>query len=234
MGRPNIEAEIRTERGKNAARRARQTGRVPGVLYGARGETLSLLLDPGPLMAALHSQTGRNTIFDLRLKGGETSPAMVVETQFEPVKGKLLHLDLKRIAMDQKLKVAVPIVTTGEAKGVKTQGGILEVVLRSVEVECLPTDIPDHITVAVDELMIGDAVRLSDLQKGLGEKALLLGDPTAVICHVVAPKEEEVKPAEEVAAEAPAEPELIKKGKAAEGEEEPAAEAGEKREKKKE
>jgi len=231
MERPNIEAEIRTERGKNAARRARRAGRVPGILYGARGETLALLLDPGQLMAALHSQAGRNTIFDLRLKGGESSPAMVVETQIEPVRGQLLHLDLKRIAMDRKLKVSVPIVTTGEAKGVKTQGGILEVVLRSVEVECLPTDIPDHITVAVDELMIGDAVRAADLQKGLGEKALLLGDSTAVICHVVAPKEEEVKPAEEVAAEAPAEPEVIKKGGKAAEEEEKAPEAGEKREK---
>jgi large subunit ribosomal protein L25 len=189
-------------------------------------------VNPGQLIAALHSQAGRNTIFDLRLRSGETSPAMVVETQFEPVRGQLLHLDLKRIAMDRKLKVSVPIITSGEAKGVKTQGGILEVVLRSVEVECLPTDIPDNITVAVDELMIGDAVRAADLQKGLGEKAVLVEDPNAVICHVVQPKmEEEVKPAAEAAAEGPAEPELIKKGKAAEEGEEEQAEAAEKSEK---
>ena len=228
MERPNIEAELRTSRGKNEAKRSRVAGRVPGVLYGAGGASVSLTLDPRQLLAALHSQTGQNTIFDLRLKDAETAPAMIVETQFEPVRGHLLHVDLKRIAMDKKLKVGVPIVTTGEAKGVKTQGGILEVVLREVEVECLPNDIPDHITVVVDELLIGEAVRIADLQKGLGEKVQLLGDPTSVICHVVAPKAEEEKPAEAV--EAVAEPEVIKKGKATEEGAE-AAEGGEKGEK---
>ena len=230
MDRPNIEAERRTERGKNAARRVRQAGRVPGVLYGAAGETISLLLDPRQLLAALRSETGQNTLLELHLKEGETGPAMIVQSQFEPVRGRLLHVDLKRIAMDRKLKVSVPIVTTGEPKGVKTQGGILEVVLRAVEVECFPNDIPERIPVAVDELVIGEAVRVADLQKGLGENVLLLEDPTVVICHVVHPKMEEVKPAAEAAAEAPAEPELIKKGKAAEEGEE-AAEAGEKGEK---
>lgn len=230
MGRPNIEAEVRTDRGKNAARRARVAGRVPGVLYGAGGETVSLVLDPRQLLPTLRSQTGQNTIFDLHLKNGESGPAMVVESQFEPVRGQLLHVDLKRIAMDRKLRVEVPIITTGEAKGVKTQGGILEVVLRQVEVECLPADIPDHLTVAVDELLIGDAVRVADLQKNLGEKVSLLGDLTSVVCHVVTPKMEEEKPAAEAAAEAPAEPEVIKKGKAVEEGEEP-AEAAEKSEK---
>jgi len=147
--------------------------------------------------------------------------------------GTCCTLDLKRIAMDKKLRVAVPVVTTGEAKGVKTQGGILEVVLRQVEVECLPGDIPDHITVPVDEMLVGDAIRVADLQKGLGDKVLLLDDPTAVICHVVVPKaEEEVKPAAEAGAEAAGEPEVIKKGKATEeGEEAEASEKPEKSEK---
>jgi len=231
MARPSIEAEVRNERGKNAARRARAKGRVPAVLYGAGADTLVLALDPRPLLMALHSATGHNTIFDLRLGSGDATPAMVVEEQYEPIKGKLLHVDLKRIAMDKKLRVSIPIVTQGESKGVKQQGGILEVVLRSVEGECLPNDIPDHITVAVDELGLNDAIRLADLQKGLGDKVLLMGDPTAVICHVVTPKEEVVA-APEVVATAPTEPEVIKKGKATEEGEGAEPEKGEKAEKK--
>ena len=232
MERLTLEGEIRIERGKNAAHRVRRAGRIPGVLYGAGIETQALTLDPRALMAALHSHTGQNTIFDLRLKNGDSSSAMIVETQFEPVRGHLLHVDLKRIALDRKLKVSVPIATTGEAKGVKIEGGILEVVLRQVEVECLPVDIPDHITVPVDELGLGQAIRVADLQMGLGEKVQLLGDPTAVICHVVAPKAEEVAPVAEVAAEGAAEPEVIKKGKAvAEGEEGAEPEKPEKAEK---
>ncbi len=241
MERPIIEGEIRSERGKNAARRVRASGKVPGVLYGAGGETMALTLDPRQLLAMLHSQAGHNTIFDLRLKNGDSSPAMIVESQVEPVKSRLLHVDLKRIAMDRKLRVSVPVIITGEAKGVKTQGGLMEVVLREVEVECLPADIPDHITVAADDLALNDAVRLSDLQQGLGDKVVLVGDAHAVICHVVTPKAEEVAPAAEVAAEAPTEPEVIKKGKAAEEGEEGAEatgksekpEKGEKGEKKK-
>ncbi len=232
MARPNIEADVRTEKGKNAARRARMGGKVPAVLYGAGGETVALSLDPRPLLAGLHSQSGHNTIFDLKLKGGESSPAMVVEEQYDPVKGRLLHVDLKRIAMDKRLKVAIPIITTGEAKGVKQQSGILEVVMREVDVECLPGDIPEHITVAVDDLSLNQAIRVADLQKGLGEKVRLVGDANAVIVHVVSPKEEVVA-TPEAAAAAPAEPEVIKKGKTAEeGEEKAEPEKAEKAEKK--
>ena len=225
MERPKIEAEIRSDRGKNAARRVRMAGQVPGVIYGAGAETLALTLEPRQVLAALHSHSGHNTIFELSVKNGDSWPAMVVEEQYEPVKGKLLHLDMKRIALDRKLRVSVPIVTTGEAKGVKTQGAILEVVTRQVEIECLPSDIPDSIVVAVDELVIGEPIRLGDLQKGLGEKVSLVGDAHAVICHVVAPAAEEVAPTAGVAEEAPAEPEVIKKGKAVEEGAEGAAEA---------
>ncbi|MBI2815337.1 MAG: 50S ribosomal protein L25 [Acidobacteria bacterium] len=230
MERPTIDGEIRNERGKNAARRARAAGRVPGVLYGAGGGTLALSLDPRQLIAALRTH-GHNTIFDLRLKDGDSSPAMMVESQFEPVKGKLLHVDLKRIAMDRRLRVSVPVIVAGDAKGVKTQGGLMEVVLREVELECLPSDIPDQITVAVDDLELNQAVRISDLQNIIGEKAQLVGDPQAVVCHVVTPKAE-IAAATEIVAEAPVEPEVIKKGKGAEEGAE-AAEAGEKPEKKK-
>src|SRR4051812_39733077 len=125
MERPTIEAEVRDERGKNAARRVRVTGRVPAVLYGAGGDSVALSLDPRQLIAALRTH-GHNTIFDLKLQRGDAGPAMMVASQIEPVRGSILHLDLKRIAMDRKLRVAVPVIITGEAKGVKIQGGLME------------------------------------------------------------------------------------------------------------
>jgi large subunit ribosomal protein L25 len=163
------------------------------------------------------------------MKDGAASPAMLVETQFDPVKGTLLHVDLMRIAMDRKLKVSVPVHVTGEAKGVKTQGGILEVVAREVEIECLPADIPDQITVSVENLMLNEAIRISDLQQGLGEKVQLTGDPHSVIVHVVTLKAEEVAPVAAEAGATPAEPEVIKKGKATEEGEGAEPEKGEKK-----
>ena len=157
-----LEAQPRTPGNKNAARRVRRGGQVPGVLYGAGKETLSLSLDPRQVARILHSQTGYNTIFELALNGGERTQAMIVDWQYEPVKGALLHIDLKRIAMDRKLKVEVPIVLKGEAAGVKQQGGILEQVLREVEVECLPGDIPASIEADVSELVFGKVLRVED------------------------------------------------------------------------
>ena len=216
-----IDAEPRSETGKSAVRRIRRAGRVPAVLYGSGKESLALALDPKQLDRVLRSPEGQNTLLQLRIRDGESTTAMIVEPQFEPVRGSVLHVDLKRIALDRKLRVSVPVGTVGEAAGVKTQGGILEVVLREVEVECLPADIPQRLTVPVESLLIGDQVRVADLQKQLGENIRVLNDPNAVICHVVMLKVVEVKPAE-VVAEAPAEPEVIKKGKVAEEEEEPA------------
>ena len=219
MEQPVIEAEARTANGKNIARRLRRAGRVPGVLYGSGKESIPVTLDPRQLGAVLRSPEGHNVIFLLRVKDGESTPAMIVEPQFEPVKGTVLHVDLKRIAMDKKLRVSVAVVPVGEAQGVKTEGGILELVMREVEVECLPADIPQRLPVPVEALRIGDSIRVEDLQKQIGEAIRLLSDPQAVLCHVVALKVEEAKPAEAVA-EVPAEPEVIKKGKAAEEEEE--------------
>jgi large subunit ribosomal protein L25 len=230
-----LEAQPRTAGNKNAARRVRSSGKVPAVLYGAGQGTLALALDPRQVSRILHSATGHNTIFDLALNGGERTKAMIVDWQYEPVKGGLLHIDLMRIAMDQKLKVSVPIVLKGEAAGVKQQGGILEQILREVELECLPSDIPSSIEADVSELVFGTVLRVSDLAHG--EKLRFLTDPNQPVAHITSVKEEEVAAPEVVAAEGavPAEPEVIKKGKQeVEGEEaaEPAAEKPEKAEKK--
>ena len=229
MERQVIAAEPRSETGKNEMRRMRKAGRVPAVLYGAGKESLPLSLNRRQLRGLLNAE-GQNVIFELQVQGGESTPAMIVESQREPVREILLHLDLKRIAMDRKLRVSVLVVMTGEPQGVKQQGGMLEQVLREVEVECLPADIPARLSIDVEPLMLGQSIRIQDLQERLGEKVRLLQDGHAVVCHVVTPKAVEEKPAE-VVAEAPAEPEVIKKGKVAEEGEE-AAEGGEKREKK--
>src|SRR5271166_4481784 len=140
-----LEAQPRVAGTKNDARRVRVGGKVPAVLYGAGKEALSVSLDPRQVSRILRSETGYNTIFDLALDGGERTKAMIVDWQYEPIKGALLHIDLKRIALDKVLKVRVPIQLKGEAEGVKTQGGIMEQMLREVEIECLPADIPSHI-----------------------------------------------------------------------------------------
>ena len=215
MERQVIEAERRTETGKNAMNRLRAAGRVPAVLYGAGKESLPVSLNPRHLRALLRVE-GQNEIFELRVQDGESTPAMIVETQRDPVRETLLHLDLHRIAMDRKLRVSVPVGLTGEPAGVKLQGGVLELVLREVEVECFPADIPARVTLDVSSLMLNQSIRLQDLQQQLGEKVALLQDLHSVICHVVAIKIVEEKPAEEAAAAATAEPEVIKKGKALE------------------
>jgi large subunit ribosomal protein L25 len=226
-----LEAQPRTAGNKNEARRVRRGGKVPGVLYGAGKETLPLSLDPRQVARILHSETGHNTIFELALNGGERTQVMIVDWQYEPVKGALLHVDLKRIAMDRKLKVEVPIVLKGVAAGVKQQGGILEQVLREVEVECLPGDIPTSIEADVTELVFGKVLRVEDLPRS--EKIEFLTDANQTVAHIITVKEEEAPTPEAVAAEAgavPAEPELIKKGKQeVEGEE--GAEPAEKPEK---
>ncbi len=231
-----LEAQPRTAGNKNAARRVRRGGKLPAVLYGAGKDALALSLDPRQVSRVLHSATGHNTIFDLALNGGERTKAMIVDWQYEPIHGALLHIDLKRIAMDQRLKVEVPVVLKGEAEGVKQQGGILEQVLREVEIECLPQDIPSSIEADVTHLVFGKVLRVADLPHG--EKLKFLSDPNQTVAHIVSVKEEELPTPEAVAAEAaavPAEPEVIKKGKQeVEGEEvaEAAPEKAEKPEKK--
>ena len=227
-----LEAQPRPAGNKNDARRVRRGGKIPGVLYGAGRQALTVSLDPRQISRILHSQSGYNTIFDLALDGGERTKAMIVDWQYEPIKGHLLHVDLKRIAMDQKLRVRVPIVLKGEAAGVKQQGGILEHVAREVEIECLPTDIPAFIEADVSELVFGKVLRISDLPHS--EKLKFLSDPNQPVAHVISVKEEVAPTPEAAAAEAaaaPAEPEVIKKGKQETEEEGAEAAAPEKPEK---
>jgi large subunit ribosomal protein L25 len=225
----SVESKERKSGGKNDARRLRKTGMVPAVLYGAGLEPLNIAVDPKQINRILHSEQGHNSIFDMTA-GGDSGKVMIVDWQYEPIKSQLLHVDLKRIAMDQLLRVSVPITMKGEAPGVKLQGGILEQVLREVDIECLPADIPSHIDADVSQLNFGDVIRVSDLPKS--DKVKFLTDEGQTVAHVVAVKEVvEATPAEGVeAAATTAEPEVIKKGKQEEGE---AAEGGEKAEKKK-
>lgn len=221
MERMTLEAEPRSGLGKNQVRQLRRGGRVPAVVYGGKGEAQALSVDPRAVEKVLASEAGQNAVFTLAI-GGKKTPAMIRDWQAEPIKGSLLHVDFLRIAMDVRIKVKVPVEVQGEPVGVKQQGGLLEVVQREVEVECLPGDIPDEFVLDVGELSINQGIRVGDLKVD-NRKVRVLADPARVLVHVVAPRAEEEKPAEEAAVAATpetAEPELIRKRKAeAEGEE---------------
>ncbi|MGA2960997.1 MAG: 50S ribosomal protein L25 [Candidatus Korobacteraceae bacterium] len=219
-----VEAKPREASDKNAARRLRRTGSIPAVLYGAGGQPRAIAVDPKQIIKILHSESGHNTIIDVSLDG-EQAKAMIVDWQNEPIKGHLLHVDLKRIAMDKVLQISVPILLKGESIGVKTEGGVLDFVLREIEIECLPGDIPRHIECDISALVFGQPIRVSDLPHP--EKIKFLTDPTFLVAHVVAIKEEvapTVEAAAEEAAAGPTEPEVIKKGKGEEGTEKEAPE----------
>lgn len=218
-----VPAEKRAEKGKNVNRRLRVAGRIPGVLYGGQKEPVPVAVSPKDITAVLRSASGENTLFDLDL-GGSRRKVILKEYQIEPIKGRLLHADFYEVALDKLLEVKVHVEVAGTPVGVKVQGGILDFVTRELEIECLPTDIPDKILVDVSELEMGKHIRVSDLT--LSDKLRMLTDPEVVIVHVVPPRAEEVVaaavPVEGAeAAAATAEPEVIKKGKGEEGEEKP-------------
>jgi len=216
-----VEVEARQDFGKNAARRLRRAGRIPAVVYGGGGPAIPVTVEPKEILQILHSESGHNAIFTLEIRGKAPARVMVRDWQTEPIRGDLLHVDLVRIARDAKLKLQVPIQLSGEPVGVKVQGGIFEFVLREVEVECLPDDIPERFVAEVSGLEIGKNLRVSDLP--VDPKVKILTDPTRVVAHVAELRaEEEVKPAAEEAVAAPGEPEVIRKGKTEEEE----AEAG--------
>jgi large subunit ribosomal protein L25 len=212
-----LQAEKRDGRGKNEARRLRAGGRIPAVLYGAdKNKAVEIAVDPKVLSRILHSESGVNTLIGLQLEGAGTR-VMVKEYQVDPIDHKLLHADFYQVAMDKMLTVTVPIILKGEARGVKQQGGIVDFVHREIEVEVLPGDIPENITVDISELMLNQGIRVRDLSTE-GAKWTPLSEPDMMIVHVVALKVEEEAPAAEAAAAAaapaaPAEPEVIKKGK---------------------
>lgn len=205
---------------KNAARRVRVAGKIPAVVYGAGQESVAVTVDPKTIIKILHSESGHNTIFNLDITGAGVVKAMIVDWQNEPIKGQLLHIDMKRIAMDKTMRVSVPIQLIGTPVGVKTQGGILEHVLREVEVECLPDDIPSHLDVDVSGLELHSAIHVSDLPHS--GKLKFLGEENATVAHVTAVKE---APAEETAEAAATEPEVAKKGKTDAAAAAPAADA---------
>jgi len=203
---------------KNAARRVRAAGKIPAVLYGAGADAVAVEVDPKQITRILYSETGHNTIFDVEVAGVSSAKAMIVEWQREPIKDQLIHIDMKRIALDKLLQVSVRVKLLGVPVGVKTEGGILDQVLREVEIECLPTDIPNHIDVDVTGLALHGVLRVSDLPHS--DKIKYLTNEDATVAHVVTIREEvAATPAEgEVVAGAeagatPTEPEVAKKGK---------------------
>jgi large subunit ribosomal protein L25 len=210
-----IEAQQRMLRGKNEARRLRAKGSTPAVLYGSGGDAVAVAVSPKEVTRILNSKTGHNTIFNLAVKDGETTPVMIVDWLNDPIKDTLLHLDMKRIDLTKSIIVKVPIHTVGEPKGVKLQGGLHELITREIEIECLPDDIPEQFSVDVSELMIGQNIRAGDIP--LTEGVKLVSPADAVISHIVTIKvEAEPTPAaavEGAAAPTAAEPEVIKKGK---------------------
>jgi large subunit ribosomal protein L25 len=227
-----IEGQVREGRGKGPARRVRLTGMVPAVLYGNKKDAIALTVEAKQVAKILRSETGHNTIFTVSVANGGDEKAMVRDWQVDPVSGKLLHVDLFRIAMDVRMRVMVPVHTFGEAQGVKLQGGVFETVTREVEVECLPADIPEEFRVDITDMMIGKQLRAADLPFDPA-KIKLVTDPIRVIAHVVVLKKEE-EPAADAAVTAdaaPAEPEVMKKGKKEEEGDGEAAEAPAKAEK---
>jgi large subunit ribosomal protein L25 len=207
----SLDAKPRNERGKNAARRQRAQGLVPVTVYGGGKEAESANIVKREFATLLRGH-GRNVIFTLNVAGSAT-PVKIADMQVDPVKGTLIHMDLMRISLTEKSKFEAPVKIVGESEGVKTDGGVLEVVTHALEVRCLPGDLPSSIDVDVTPLKIGDKIKVGDLK--VDDKVELLADPETVIATVVAPRAEE--PAPEVAAEG-AEPEVIKKGKGEEAE----------------
>jgi large subunit ribosomal protein L25 len=225
-----VNAEVRSTRGKNEAHRTRSAGQIPAVVYGAYKDAIAIAVSPKEINKIVRSSTGFNTIFNLQIAGGEVTPVMVIDQQVDPIKGTLLHADFKRIDLAKRIKVTVPVHVFGEAAGVKVQGGLLEIITRSIEIECLPDEIPEDFKVSVADLMIGQSKRASDV--GLGGSMKLVSSPDTVIAHVVTLRAEEEAPAaaatpEGAAAPTTAEPEVIKKGK--KEEEAPAEEKGKKK-----
>jgi large subunit ribosomal protein L25 len=223
-----VPAESRSETGKNVNRRLRSRGMIPGVVYGTGKAAVPVAVSPREITAILKSASGENTLFDLDL-GGSRRKVILKEFQREPLRGQLLHADFYEVALDKVLQLKVHVELEGTPVGVKLQGGIVDFVTRELEVECLPADIPEKIAVDISHLELGKHLRVSDLK--LGDKIKVLAEPDVVVAHVVLPRAEvaaEAAAAEAVPAEAAAEPEVIKKGKAekAEGEAEEKPEKG--------
>jgi large subunit ribosomal protein L25 len=210
-----LEAVKRSGRGKNEARRLRVEGKVPAVVYGAQkaGDQVApvaVAVSPKEMMRILHSSSGVNTLITLNVPGESTQRVLVKEFQLDPVTQHLLHADFYRVNLERRITVTVPLVLHGEARGVKQQDGVLEFLHKEVEVECLPTEIPEHIDLDVSHLELGQAIYMKDIAANATWTPVSEAD--LMLVHVVAAKVvAEATP--EAAPGAPAEPEVAKKGK---------------------
>src|SRR5918912_1317477 len=205
-----VRAELRAGRGKNDARRLRARGMVPLTIYGGEGEPVSAAAPLRELAAILRSEAGHNTIFTLDVEGVGPSEVMFHDRQLDPVRGRLVHADLRRLVRGQKIEVTVPLHLVGTPVGVTESGGHLEQVIRQIEIRCEPRDIPDAINVDVSGLGVHDVLHVSDIP--MDEKIEILTEPETVLATVSVVREEEVAPAPAPEGEA-AEPEVIGKGK---------------------
>jgi large subunit ribosomal protein L25 len=227
MERIKLNAELREETGKNKVKKLRRVDFVPGCLYKEGKETKNVKVNKRSLFEVLHTKAGENVLVDLIVtdeKSKKPRPVMIKEVQYHPIRDEVLHVDFSEISLTKEIKVNVPIITKGEAEAVTKESGTLEHIMWEIEVECLPTNIPEKIEVEVAELKIGDKIHIKDLPVPPGVK--ILNDPELTVLSAEPPHVEEV--VEEVPVEgeeAATEPELIKKGKKEEEEGEAAAEA---------
>ena len=205
-----VRAKVREGRGKNDARRARREGMVPVNVYGGEGDAVAAMAPLSELAAILRSESGRNTIFTLDIEGVGSSDVMFHERQVDPIRGRLIHADFTRLVKGQKIEVTVPLHLVGEPIGVRDEEGHLEQIIREIEIRCQPRDIPDAINVDVSNLHVHDVLHVSDIPPIEGVE--ILETPENVIVTVGIVKEEPVAPAA-VEEGAPAEPEVIGKGK---------------------
>ena len=206
-----VQATVRQGRGKNDARRARRDGMVPITVYGGGAETVAAVAPARELAAILRSESGRNTIFTIEVEGGGTSEVMFHDRQIDPIKGRLIHADLTRLVKGQKIEVTVPLHLTGEPIGVKEKQGVLEQIIREIEIKCEPREIPDLFEVDVSNLDVHDVLHVSDIP--VSQAIEILTDPEQVIATVGIMKEEELAATTPAEGEEPAEPEVIGKGK---------------------
>ena len=205
-----VRAKQREGRGKNDARRVRREGLVPVTVYGGGGETIAAVVPLRDLAAILRSEAGRNTIFTIDVEGLGTSEVMFHERQIDPVRGRLIHADLTRLVKGQKIEVTVPLHLTGESFGVREHQGVLEQIIREIEIRCEPREIPDVINVDVSNLDVHDVLHVSDIPVGANIEIL---NPPDVVIATVGIVKEEVVVAPVLEGEEPAEPEVIGKGK---------------------
>jgi large subunit ribosomal protein L25 len=205
-----VRATQREGRGKNDARRARRAGMVPVTVYGGQGGTVAALAPLRDLAAILRSDTGRNTIFNLEIEGVEASEVMFHDRQIDPLRLRLIHADFRRLVAGEKIEVTVPVHLIGEPVGVREEQGMLEQIIREIDIRCDPRDIPESIDIDVAHLGVHDVLHVSDI--AIDDRIEILASPDTVIATVGIVKEEEVAaPAAE--GETPSEPELIAKGK---------------------